>query len=91
MPGTTGGSGYEDTHDYQPAWVDFSTGVTDYMESDQDYQFRDTVLSTAWADGVLATFTVRREVSVRAAGGYEFTTSKTGTGGFNESTLPEVP
>ncbi|MDI6809982.1 MAG: hypothetical protein QME66_13610 [Candidatus Eisenbacteria bacterium] len=85
MPGTCGGAGYDDSHDYQPAWVDYSTSATDYMESSQDYQFRDKVLNTSWSDRVLATFTVKREVINNPGATYKFKTSKTGTGGFSES------
>jgi len=85
MPGTCGGFGYQDTHDYEPAWVDYSTGATSYMEAHQEYQFRDIVLDTSWDEGVLATFTIRREVIPDGSGTYKFKTSKSGTGGFSVS------
>lgn len=82
IPGTDGSA--FDSHDYQSGWVDFSTGVTDYMESSQEYQFRDTVMNSSWDDGVLGTFTIKREVINDPGGTYKFKTSKTGTGGFSQ-------
>ncbi len=88
IPGTSG-VGY-DTHTYQPAWVDFSTGTTGYMQAAQQYQFHDKVLNTIWDAGVLATFTITRTVSSDPGGTYKFTTTKTGTGGFS-ATCTETP
>jgi hypothetical protein len=85
MPGTCGGTGFTDRHFYLSQWVDFSTRIADYMESRQEYQFRDKVIGTSWADGVLAVFTIKREVIGIPGATYEFKTSKTGTGNFSES------
>ena len=81
----TGGS-QPDPHYYQPAWVDFSTSVTGSFDVVQEYQFKDTVLASAWRG--VGHFHITRTVAKNPGATYTFTTSITGHaqgGGFNKS------
>jgi hypothetical protein len=85
-PGTDGL--FNDSHTYQPQWVDFTTRHEDYRIGEQEYQFQDTVLQTPWMG--LANYTILKEVIDDPAGTYKFRTTKYGSGGFSHS-ITESP
>ena len=82
-----------DTHSYAPGDVDWTKKIGGTVQSDQQYQFMDTVLDTKWTDGVLGNYTITRTVAAdpKKGGTYIFTMTKTGPGLGADAKSVETP